>query len=72
MGQGENISSVFKHQVETGHEIDYDGVEIIDKADSDRKLLLKEMLHIIKLKPELNVQRRSFLFSLIIHSENFF
>jgi hypothetical protein len=59
-------SSVLKHQRDTGHIIDYAGIEVIDKADSKQKLLLKEMLHIIKLKPEINVQRRSSLFSLII------
>ncbi len=31
-------------------------IEIIDKADNNFKLMLKEMLHINKLKPMLNTQ----------------
>ena len=49
-----------------GHRIDWDNMEILDTARDQRRLLLKEMLHINKLKPELNVQKSSKLFSLII------
>ena len=59
-------SSVYKHQMETGHIIDFDGLEILDSASNVHKLRLKEMLHIIKLKPKLNVQKKSALFSLLI------
>ena len=36
--------------------MDYDDVEIIDSADSNCKLLCKELLHIVKKKPSLNRQ----------------
>ena len=38
------------------HEIDATNSEILDKADNNFKLMLKEMLHINKLKPLLNTQ----------------
>ncbi len=38
------------------HIIDASVIEIIDKADNNFKLMLKEMLHINKLKPMLNTQ----------------
>jgi hypothetical protein len=38
------------------HSIDFDNIEILDKADSDYKLKMKEMLHINQLKPILNIQ----------------
>ena len=41
------------------HKIDATNIEIIDKADNNFKLMLKEMLHIIKHKPELNTQHAS-------------
>jgi hypothetical protein len=59
-------SSVYKHQEEKGHIIDFEGLEILDSASNVHKLRLKEMLHIIKLKPKLNVQKKSALFSLLI------
>ena len=34
----------------------YDDVEVIDKAESNQKLEIKELLHIIKDKPSLNKQ----------------
>jgi hypothetical protein len=48
------------------HRIDWDEIKIIDSARDDRRLLLKEMLHINKLKPEFNILKRSKLFSLLI------
>ena len=65
-GSGENISSCFKHSKTTGHVIDYDDIEVLDKADTHKKVLLKEMLHIQKEKPQLNVQKGSSLFTLIL------
>ena len=59
-------SSVYKHMVAEGHRIDWDDMQVIDSARDDRRLLLKEMLHINKLKPELNIQRSTKLFSLLI------
>jgi len=41
------------------HLIDASNIEILDKADNNFKLMLKEMLHIIKHKPELNTQHAS-------------
>ena len=38
------------------HSINALDFEIIDRADTNRKLLLKEMLHINKIKPLLNTQ----------------
>ena len=49
-------SSIHKHEKEKKHQMDWDGVEILDSASNDFKLLLKERLHINKLKPDLNVQ----------------
>ena len=41
------------------HEMDYNRIEIIDKAGIDFKLRIKELLHILKRKPELNKQLNS-------------
>ncbi len=62
---GDQDSNVYKH-ARIAHRIDWDNMEILDTARDQRRLLLKEMLHINKLKPELNVQKSSKLFSLII------
>ena len=59
-------SSVKQHINSTNHRIDWDGIKTLTSADSDKKLLLKEMLFINKIKPELNIQKSSNLFSLII------
>jgi hypothetical protein len=61
-------SSVYKHMTTENHRIDWDDMKIIDTARDDRRLLLKEMLHINNLKPQLNVQKSSKLFSLLIGS----
>ena len=46
-----NNSSVFKHIVENpSHVIDWDNMKILDAAKDNWRLLLKEMLHINKLK----------------------
>ncbi len=52
-------SALCQHQQSTGHKIDFENVQILDRADSDRKLQLKELLHIDKRKPSLNVQLNS-------------
>ena len=64
----DHSSHVFEHHHLEGHEIDFDNVEIIDRADSLRKLEYKEMLYIRKLKPQLNKQIESELFTLIIRN----
>ena len=38
------------------HEIDYENVEVLDSADGEYKLRVKELLHILQKKPELNKQ----------------
>jgi hypothetical protein len=55
---------------EENHRIDWDDMQVIDTARDDRRLLLKEMLHINNLKPQLNVQKSSKLFSLLIGSRD--
>ncbi len=58
IGKGDSYqSALYKHALENKHTIDYEGIEILDKANSDHKLLLKEMLYINKLKPTLNRQK---------------
>ena len=66
VGSIEYKSAVYKHEADSGHKIEYDNIEVLDNANNDKKLLLKEMLYINKLKPSLNKQRKSALFSLII------
>ena len=39
-----------------GHKIDYDGIEIIDRADNKMKIQVKELLHILNQKSTLNKQ----------------
>jgi hypothetical protein len=61
-----NNSSVFNHIEEnSSHVIDWDNLKIYTAKDNWR-LLLKEMLQINKIKPELNVQKSLKLFSLVI------
>jgi len=56
-----NTSSVCYQHVDKnpGHQMDYENIEIIDKASTDFKLRMKELLHILKRKPELNKQLNS-------------
>jgi hypothetical protein len=54
-----NKSSCKRHERETGHVMDYEGVEVIDSADTATKLEVKELLHILKKKPALNKQLNS-------------
>jgi hypothetical protein len=56
---GNEDSAIRAHHIETGHTIDFKGAKILDRADSDRKLQLKELLHIDKRKPILNKQLNS-------------
>ena len=37
-----------------GHQIDYIGFELLDRADSNFKLCIKEKFYIIEKKPEMN------------------
>jgi hypothetical protein len=61
-------SHVNEHHSLPGHEIDFDGVEILDRANTIKKLELKEMLYIRKFNPTLNKQLESELFTLIIRN----
>ena len=49
-----NKNAPYIHSEITGHEIDYNGILIIDRADFDFKLKIKETLHIRASQPELN------------------
>ena len=60
-------STVFKHVQEMGHEMNWEEMKILDSARDDYRLRLKEMMYINKLKPELNVQKSSQMFSLLLN-----
>jgi hypothetical protein len=64
----ENSSVHGREPPEENHRIDWDDMQVVDTARDDRRLFLKEMLHINNLKPQLNVQKSSKLFSLLIGS----
>ena len=61
-------SHVHEHHKLLGHEMDLANVEILDRVNTVKKLELKEMLYIRKLKPSLNKQLESELFTLIIRN----
>ena len=61
-------SHVFEHNYIPGYEIDFENVQFLDRADRSLKLSYKEMLYIRKLKPSLNKQLESELFTLIIRN----
>ena len=42
-----------------GHVMDFDNIQVIDRASSNFKLRMKELLHILKEQPELNKQLNS-------------
>ena len=50
-----------------GHEMNWEEMKILDSARDDYRLRLKEMMYINKLKPELNVQKRSQMVSLLLN-----
>ena len=66
--QTDKNSHVFEHHNMPGHEIDFENVEILDRADTVRKLEYKEMLYIRKHKPTINKQTEGELFTLIIRN----
>ena len=57
--KGKSDSAIHEHHLVTSHMIDFEKVEIIDRADSDFKLQFKEILQIDKRKPTLNKQLNS-------------
>ena len=42
-----------------GHEMDFDNIQVIDRASSNFKLRMKDLLHILEEQPELNKQLNS-------------
>ena len=48
--------------------MDFENIEILDRANNDRKLQYKEMLYIRKLNPTLNRQMNSDLFTFVIRN----
>ena len=59
MNQHKKSGSPAKHEKDLHHVIDYDNVEVIDGAQTDRKLRIKELLHILKSNPSINKQLNS-------------
>jgi hypothetical protein len=50
-------SAINKHLVENeDHFVDFNKVEILDSAENDMKLRIKELMHILSRRPELNIQ----------------
>ena len=47
-------SALYKHAQDKEHTINYEEIVILDKACSDHKLRLKELLHLNKSKPNPN------------------
>ena len=66
--QSNTNSQVYIHNNLPGHKIDFDNVKILDRANTSLKLSYKEMLYIRKLKPSLNIQNESDLFTFIIRN----
>ncbi len=55
--QTTNKSACYEHIKENPtHEMDYENIKVIDRARSNFKLRMKELLHILKEQPELNKQ----------------
>ena len=53
-------SACQKHvESDEGHYFDFRDVEIVDRAETDFKLKVKELLHILRQKPSLNTQLNS-------------
>ena len=57
--KGKEDTAIRAHHLKTGHTIDFENARIIDRADSNLKLECKELMHIDKKKPSLNVQHNT-------------
>ena len=58
--QTTNKSAFYEHIEENPtHEMDYENIQVIDRASNNFKLRMKELLHILKEQPELNKQLNS-------------
>jgi hypothetical protein len=56
---GNKSACKLHERANTGHFINYDQVKILDGADTNHKLRIKELLHILKNKPAMNIQLNS-------------
>ena len=55
-----NTSACKQHERDhRGHTMNYGRVEVLDSADTNQKLLVKELLHILDREPALNKQLNS-------------
>ena len=52
-------SALSKHHQATNHTIDFENAQIIDSAENNKMLKIKELLHILKKQPTLNKQLNS-------------
>ncbi len=66
--QTDKNSHVYEHHNIPGHEIDFENVEILNRADTIRKLEYKEIFYIRKFKPIINKQTKGELSTLIIRN----
>ena len=56
----DNNSAWKQHlRINPSHEFGYSEVEVLDSADNERKLRIKELLHILSRRSELNKQHSS-------------
>ncbi|KAL9952415.1 hypothetical protein ACROYT_G039665, partial [Oculina patagonica] len=52
--QKQATSAIQEHQSQANHQIDWDGVKILDKESIDVKRKIKEAIHIRRQRPTLN------------------
>jgi predicted GIY-YIG superfamily endonuclease len=64
--QKDETYACFDNEKTFNHKIDYENFKILDRASSDQMVLIKEMLHIDKLKPSLNKQKQSYYTCLLL------
>jgi hypothetical protein len=58
--QATNKSACYEHIKENPtHEMDYENIQVIDRASRNFKLRIKELLHILKEQPKSNKQLNS-------------
>jgi hypothetical protein len=54
---GKRKSACYQHVIDNpDHSMGYDKIQVIDRASLDFKAKMKELLHILHKKPELNKQ----------------
>ena len=53
----DNTSACKQHVVDNpGHNWDYDGVTVLDRVDTEKRLDIKQLLHILQRQPVVNKQ----------------